>query len=158
MSDDYEGIDVITLGGGAATDTISVMDTMATTTLSDLNFGSGSAITGATGLYQATGPQYTFTNTTNPSAWLNPIGATNGSATISLQGPKADIDMGGKSLRTWMEAVESRLNILTVNPELEAEWDELRELGERYRELEKKCKEKTEIWNKLKAMPPPEVD
>ena len=42
--------------------------------------------------------------------------------------------------------------------ELEADWDELRELGERYRELEKRCKEKAETWNKLKAMPPPQVD
>jgi len=29
--------------------------------------------------------------------------------------------------------------------------------GERYRKLEKKCKEKAEVWKKLKAMPKPEV-
>jgi hypothetical protein len=40
---------------------------------------------------------------------------------------------------------------------LEKEWDELRRLGERYRKLEKKCKEKAEVWKKLKAMPKPEV-
>jgi flagellar motility protein MotE (MotC chaperone) len=61
--------------------------------------------------------------------------------------------MGDRSLRDWMSQVEQRLNILVPNPELEKEWDELRRLGERYRKLEKKCKEKAEMWNKLKSMP-----
>ena len=76
---------------------------------------------------------------------------------MSLRGDKADLDINGKSLKDWMEKVEERLNILTPNPELEKEWDELRRLGERYRRLEKKCQEKAEVWNKLKAMPKPEV-
>jgi len=79
------------------------------------------------------------------------------SGRMSLRGDKADIDINGKSLKDWMEKVEERLNILTPNPELEKEWDELRRLGERYRKLEKKCKEKAEVWNKLKSMPKPEV-
>jgi len=74
---------------------------------------------------------------------------------MSLRGDKADLDINGKSLKNWMEKVEERLNILTPNPELEKEWDELRRLGERYRKLEKKCKEKAEVWNKLKSMPKP---
>jgi hypothetical protein len=74
-----------------------------------------------------------------------------------LRGENADLDINGKSLKSWMEKVEERLNILTPNPELEKEWDELRRLGERYRKLEKKCKEKAEVWKKLKAMPKPEV-
>jgi flagellar motility protein MotE (MotC chaperone) len=76
---------------------------------------------------------------------------------MSLKGDKADLEINGKSLTAWMERVEERLNILTPNPELEKEWDELRRLGERYRKLEKKCKEKAEVWNKLKSMPKPEV-
>ena len=80
------------------------------------------------------------------------------SGKISIQGDDADIDINGKSMKAWMEKVEERLNILTPNPELEKEWDDLRRLGERYRKLEKKCKEKSEVWNKLKAMPPIEVD
>jgi hypothetical protein len=76
---------------------------------------------------------------------------------MSLRGDKADLDINGKSLNDWMEKVEERLNILTPNPELEKEWDDLRRLGERYRKLEKKCKEKAEVWKKLKAMPKPEV-
>ena len=77
----------------------------------------------------------------------------NQSGRVTLAGEDADIDFNGKSLKTWMERVEERLNILTPNAELENEWDELRRLGERYRKLEKKCKEKAEMWNKLKSMP-----
>ena len=76
---------------------------------------------------------------------------------MALNGNGADIDINGKSLKDWMEKVEERLNILTPNPELEKEWDDLRRLGERYRKLEKKCKEKAEVWNKLKSMPKPEI-
>jgi flagellar motility protein MotE (MotC chaperone) len=76
---------------------------------------------------------------------------------MTLRGKNADLDINGKSLKDWMEKVEERLNILTPNPELEKEWDELRRLGERYRKLEKKCKEKAEVWNKLKSMPKPQT-
>lgn len=75
--------------------------------------------------------------------------------TLQINGQSADIEINGKSLKSWMEKVEERLNILTVNLELEKEWDELRELGQRYKQLEKKCKEKAEVWNKLKSIPPP---
>ncbi len=77
---------------------------------------------------------------------------------IQLKGDNADIDINGKSMKAWMEKVEERLNILTPNPELEKEWDDLRKLGERYRKLEKKCKEKSEVWKKLKSMSPPKLD
>jgi hypothetical protein len=77
--------------------------------------------------------------------------------TVHIKGENADLLINDKSLKTWMEKVEERLNILTPNPEMEKEWDDLRKLGERYRKLEKKCKEKSLMWNKLKAMPNPEI-
>jgi len=77
--------------------------------------------------------------------------------TVHIQGEDADLLINDKSLKTWMEKMEERLNILTPNPEMEAEWDQLRKLGERYRKLEKKCKEKSDMWNKLNAMPKPEI-
>jgi len=92
--------------------------------------------------------------TTNTSDWS--IG-TKQSATLELKGDNADIKVNGRSLMDAIDALEQRLNILVPNPELEAEWDELRVLGERYRELEKKCQEKGDMWAKLKAMPAPEV-
>ena len=87
----------------------------------------------------------------------DPAAVITASGKMALKGYGADIDINGKSLKDWMEKVEERLNILTPNPELEKEWDELRRLGERYRKLEKKCKEKAEVWNKLKSMPKPEI-
>lgn len=76
---------------------------------------------------------------------------------LELQGEDADIKVNGRSLMDAIDALEQRLNILVPNPELEAEWDELRELGERYRALEKQCTEKGNMWKKLKSMPPPEL-
>ena len=86
----------------------------------------------------------------------DPAAVITASGKMALNGNGADIDINGKSLKDWMEKVEERLNILTPNSELEKEWDDLRRLGERYRKLEKKCKEKAEVWKKLKSMPTPE--
>lgn len=99
------------------------------------------------------------TNTTGAGSYRinDPAAVISASGRMELKGDSADLEINGKSMKTWMEKVEERLNILTPNPELEKEWDELRRLGERYRKLEKKCKEKAEVWNKLKSMPKPEV-
>ena len=99
------------------------------------------------------------TNTTGAGTYRinDPAVMIGASGRMDLKGDAADVNINGKSLKCWMEKVEERLNILTPNPELEKEWDELRRLGERYRKLEKKCKEKAEVWNKLKSMPKPEV-
>ena len=75
------------------------------------------------------------------------------SGQIDIQGKDADIWINGKSMTKWMEQVEQRLNILSPNPELEKEWDDLRRLGERYRKLEKKCQEKAKMWEALKKLP-----
>jgi hypothetical protein len=79
------------------------------------------------------------------------------SGQIDIRGEKADIRINGKSMNKWMEQVEQRLNILTPNPELEKEWDDLRRLGERYRKLEKKCQEKAKMWETLKKLPKPKL-
>ena len=99
----------------------------------------------------------TTTNTTNPYTVMGAGSSIQPGAKIHIQGEDADLVINKKSMRDWMEKVEERLNILTPNPEMEKEWDDLRKLGERYRKLEKKCKEKSDMWNKLKAMPKPET-
>jgi flagellar motility protein MotE (MotC chaperone) len=83
--------------------------------------------------------------------------AVNPSGTIEIKGEDADIKMNGKSMVAWMEKVEERLNILTPNPELEKDWDDLRRLGQRYRALEKKCKEKAQMWEALKKVQPKQL-
>jgi hypothetical protein len=49
-----------------------------------------------------------------------------------------------------LRGIQDRLHMLRPNTELEAEWDELRELGEQYRKLEAEFKEKNKMWNTLK--------
>ena len=74
-------------------------------------------------------------------------------ATLELQGEGADIRINGVSLTDVLKNIEQRLNILRPNTELEAKWDQLQELGNRYRQLEAELKEKSRVWEKLKAMP-----
>ena len=76
------------------------------------------------------------------------------SGKIELQGENADIIVNGVSLIDKLDAIAERLNLLAVNQELEAEWDQLRELGERYRELEQELKAKSEMWKVLKTKAP----
>ena len=107
------------------------------------------------------GNGYTYTtNTTSP--WISVSNGGTGSspaisASIEIQGEDADIKINGKSMVTWMEKVEERLNILTPNPELEKDWDDLRRLGQRYRALEKKCREKAQMWAALKKVQPKQL-
>ena len=125
--------------------------TISTNTNTNTNTISGGYTIGATG----TSPNTVWTGGSYRIS--DPAAVITASGKMALKGDGADIDINGKSLKNWMEKVEERLNILTPNPELEKEWDELRRLGERYRKLEKKCKEKAEVWNKLKSMPKPEI-
>jgi hypothetical protein len=62
-----------------------------------------------------------------------------------------DLDQG-------MQEIANRLNIMHVNPELETEWAELRELGERYRKLEQHILDKQATFDRIKAMPAPEAE
>jgi hypothetical protein len=77
---------------------------------------------------------------------------------ITLDGPDADIEINGVSLWKTMQEIANRLNIMQTNPELETEWKELRELGEQYRTLEQRIRDKQATWDRLKAMPAPDVD
>jgi hypothetical protein len=88
------------------------------------------------------------------SPWAN----YNGSGKIKLEGKEADIEVNGKSLMSMIEQIEQRLNILHPNTELETEWAELKALGEQYRALEQHILDKQATWDRLKAMPPPEID
>jgi hypothetical protein len=114
---------------------------------------SGSTMS-ATGI-NVTSPVWT-TNTTAGSYSFTGLNVQPNN-TVHIKGEDADLLINDKSLKTWMEKVEERLNILTPNPELEKEWDELRRLGERYRKLEKKCKQKADMWKRLKNMPKPNI-
>ena len=64
--------------------------------------------------------------------------------------PESDLRIGDRSLKDFMDKVEERLNILQPNPTLEDRWDELAELGKRYRKLEAEILEKEKMWKILK--------
>jgi len=63
----------------------------------------------------------------------------------------ADITIGDRSLKEFMNNVEERLAILKPNPALEDRWTELKELRNKYVELEKELLEKELMWEKLKT-------
>jgi hypothetical protein len=60
-----------------------------------------------------------------------------------------DVTIGDWSLNKAMDKIEQRLAILEPNPKLEAEWAELKELGDRYRELEQHIEAKMKTWDIL---------
>jgi hypothetical protein len=123
-------------------------DILASITLNSLN--SNSAITAPSSTNSAnwsTGYSITAGNT-NP--WTNAIttsGWSNGPNDLEVKG---DITLRGKSLHQTLAKIEQRLAILHPNPELEASWEQLKELGNQYRELEKDLMEKQKIWSILK--------
>jgi len=113
--------------------------------MSDLN---ATWLSGGSG---GSGYTYTTTSTGASNPWI--ATGTNASNTLSVQGDAefdGDITVKGRSLAEFMESVEQRLNILRPNPALEAEWDQLRALGEQYRKLEQQLTEKNQMWATLK--------
>ena len=146
IMNDLSGIDTITLTDMSTITMHSGLDLSDTITIGPLTTGTGSG-----GIYSV-----------SPNTWQHNdlvfSDSTNGSGTIKLSGDNADIDINGVSLMETLRSLQDRLNILRPAPELEAEWDELRDLGERYRKLEAELKEKTQMWNTLKKMPPPEIE
>ena len=129
-----------------------------TVTWSSLNYnntvvGGGYTTAGTFGPFTTQSSPYTVSAGTN-SPWYNQTT----SSKIKLDGAEADIEINGISLLKTMQEIQNRLNLLQPNTYLEAEWEELYALGRKYRELEQQIKEKQATWDRLKAMPPPELD
>jgi hypothetical protein len=113
--------------------------------MSDLN---ATWLSGASG---SNGYTYTTTGTNASNPWITTD--TLSQNLLSVHGDAefdGEVTVKGRSLSEFMESVEQRLNILRPNPDLEAEWDQLRELGEQYRELERQLTEKSQMWATLK--------
>jgi len=145
--------DVIVLGGdtiqldlgnmGAAQSTYSYGNTsgLGTITINGLDL-TNSYSTGSAGTFTYS-PCYTTSNwNTSNNVHINGDGIT--------MEPGADIKIGGKSLTEAIAKIEERLAILKPNPEMEDKWEELKQLGQRYRELEKELYEKEKMWEILK--------
>jgi hypothetical protein len=137
--------------GISGQDTITLTSTKYSNTV--INGGYSFGGFSATGLNTNTGPYTINSGVSNASPWATTSNL--GSTKIHLEGEDADIEINGKSLARTIQALEERLNILVPNTSLEKEWDELKELGDKYRKLEAELKEKSKMWAKLKSMAPP---
>jgi hypothetical protein len=140
----------------------SVSATTASQTYTIGNLGSGltysnTAITGTAypNVTLSAGSPFTFSAGTNTAPWFTQSPA---STKIKLDGEDADIVVNGHSLVDAINSIKDRLNCLQINPALEKEWEELRQLGDQYRKLEQHIQDKQATWDRLRAMPPPEID
>lgn len=150
-----------TISTGYNSDTITITsptdwDYSAATSYSNTVIGGGYTVPNAS--ITATSHPYTISSSTGiTQPWFS-NGTTLSTPKIKLDGEGADIEVNGWSLIDAIQKIEERLNILHPNEKLEAEWEELRALGEQYRKLEQHIKDKQATWDRLKAMPPPVVE
>ena len=90
----------------------------------------------------------TWTSTGTTAIWNN-----QGTTKIAAD----EIEIRGKSLADQLDRIEQRLGILDCDETLEADWEELRELGEQYRKLKQHIEDKIKTFETLKKSPPPEI-
>lgn len=153
----------------ASADTISLGDTFTGAAGSDYNFqydytnsinggytittgsggtGGGYNITTGTGI---SGIGTILTTGTNPITWADLAQSQKGSLQVKGDAEfDGDVKIKGKSLVDTLEKIEEKLAIFKPNEKLEEKWEELRELRNRYIELEKEIIEKEKMWDILK--------
>lgn len=87
---------------------------------------------------------------TTPTVTLNDSLQVKDKGLLEIRGDNADILINGVSLNETLANINARLGMMRPNPKIEAEWDELLELGNRYRALEADIKDKMQMWELLK--------
>lgn len=86
------------------------------------------------------------------TSWAT-VGSTMQPSSIQVKGDAeflGNIKIKGRDLTDWLETVDSRLGLLHINSELESEFDELRALGDAYREAERRFTEQKRVYDILK--------
>lgn len=101
-------------------------------------------------VYVVGGGAGTGGGTIGPGNWTTNTLTVPPSGRMDLKGAGADLVINGVSLNDTLRSIQDRLNMLRPNRELEADWDQLRELGEQYRDLEKQLMEKQRAWDLLR--------
>ena len=117
------------------------------------NTSSGSLYWGLNGTSANPGQVYTTNGTSGSWGNISLAEPNLNGATLSVKGNadfEGEVTIQGKSLTGMLEKIEERLAIFHPNPELEDKWDELKELGKRYKELEAEIIEKEKVWSILK--------
>ena len=98
-----------------------------------------------------TGP--VWTTGTNGLTWQtddHDFTNTRPSGKLTLQGEDADIEINGRSLMQILDGIEQRLGLLKIQEDMEAEWEELRAIGDQYRAKLAEIENKTKMWDTLK--------
>ena len=127
----------LTSGGDACVWSDEFLGTLSTMSVSPLTTSQLQAID-LTGI-QTLGSPWQINNVNLPT-----------SNRISLQGQDADITINGESVASLLKDIRDRLNIIKVSEEMEAEWDELKELREKYESKLTECREKSQTWAAVK--------
>lgn len=99
---------------------------------------------------QITNGGYITTGIAADTSWNNITTVLQPSGRMELKGDQADLLINGVSLRDTLKGIQDRLCMLQPNTALEAEWDQLQELGQQYRKLEAELLEKQRAWEILK--------
>jgi hypothetical protein len=121
--------------------------------LNNMSISSPYTVTGSIGTAL---PNTIYTTTgINSAPWMT---QNSTSGRITLSGENADIEVNGWSLVDAVKRIEERLGLFQPNPKLEREWEDLRALGEQYRQLEQHIRDKQATFDRLKAMPAPDID
>lgn len=123
---------------------LAPFDTMDTVTVVDLSELDCNTMVSFTD-YFANGSDSLLTDTFSLSA----LGSSTMDGKLSLNGPDADVVINGQGLNDRLTRIEQQLNIMVPNPVLEAQWDQLRALGDEYRRLEAELLEKQKAWAAL---------
>ena len=124
----------ITLGPTGATGSV----------VSPITWGTGSPLSNSIVYTTGTGAMSWGNITADPNIKGNSL-SVKGDADFD-----GEVTIKGKSLTDMFAKIEERLAILHPNPKLEDKWDELKELGKRYKELEAEIIEKEAMWAILK--------
>jgi hypothetical protein len=138
------------IGGGSSTDTITIDPSLYTTTLGSIT-APYTISTGTVGTSIGyNGTSYTYaTDNTAYTTWGNKAVTRITGDGLELDA-EADIKIGTKSLKKFLENVEERLAILHSRPDLEEKWDKLKDLKKQYDDMVKDIEEKQKIMDILK--------
>jgi len=139
------------------------------TTSHPLNSSTGATMSTVLPVSSAVSSQYPYTVTSTGSSssgqylqsnginstWTSPTWSVSDYANSSLQvrgdaNFEGDVKIKGKSIIDLINNIEQRLAILHPNTELESKWEDLKKLGDMYRQLEQEIIEKEKMWAILK--------
>ncbi|CAB4129282.1 hypothetical protein UFOVP112_380 [uncultured Caudovirales phage] len=112
--------------------------------------GAGGAGTNYSNVTLTGGAGLTYTTATGAGSWSTTIAESYYTKKPKVEITDKDLVIDGLSLRDFMHSVNERMAIMVPNPKLEEEFEELKALADRYRELEKKLLDQKTMWETLK--------